>query len=418
MDFLTDIVDWFNSGINYYAVSLILFTLCVRLLVLPLDIKSRKGMRKMSKIQPKLNEIQRKYANDQAKLQRKQQELMRQEHYNPLSGCLPMLLQYPILILMFYAMRSVANREMARQILQAIGGNPYPVDHSETFLWIKNLWTADSFFASIAPNSSVFSQVTADTWMKAFDKLSIEEQIICMKNIVGAQGAISQSNGLAALKNLIANGQCGIGDLLKCGFDNIGTLCGNAKDVIAINEGNVVELMKNFISATVIANDSGCGSCFMCTLCGGVTSSVPQSLVNAYSASEFFRVYQGRPITSIPLFGNLYWPSNGFLILAFLSLGSQILMTKLNPSSEPQQPVKAGEEQKGAGTAKFMKYFFPIFSFWCCMTSYAAFALYWVASNLIMIGLTAGINKYLDKKEAQEGNASDNKTITGEGKIR
>lgn len=418
MDFLTDIVDWFNSGINYYAVSLILFTLCVRLLVLPLDIKSRKGMRKMSKIQPKLNEIQRKYANDQAKLQRKQQELMKQEHYNPLSGCLPMLLQYPILILMFYAMRSVANREMARQILQAIGGNPYPVDHSETFLWIKNLWTADSFFASIAPNSSVFSQVTADTWLKAFDKLSLEEQLVCMRNIVGAQGVISQSNGLAALKNLIANGQCGIGDLLKCGFDNISTVCVNAKDIIAINEGNVAELMKNFISATVIANDSGCGSCFMCTLCGGVTNSVPQSLVNAYSASEFFRVYQGSPITSIPLFGNLYWPSNGFLILAFLSLGSQILMTKLNPSTEPQQPVKAGEEQKGTGTAKFMKYFFPIFSFWCCMSSYAAFALYWVASNLIMIGLTAGINKYLDKKEAQEENASDKKTITGEGKIR
>ena len=412
MDFLTKIVDWFNSGINYYAVSLILFTLCVRLLVLPLDIKSRKGMRKMSKIQPKLNEIQRKYANDQAKLQRKQQELMKQEHYNPLSGCLPMLLQYPILILMFYAMRSVANREMARQILQAIGGNPYPVDHSETFLWVKNLWTADSFFASIAPDSNVFSQVTAGTWLKAFDKLPLEEQIECvgniMKAVIGAPG-----NGVLNINEAAAGSKYVINSLLGCGLENIGTAFAKG-----VNSENVVKLMTNFINTNVIANDSGCGSCFMCTLCGGVTNSVPQALKNAYSVSDFFRVYQGNPITSVPLFGNLYWPSNGFLILACLSLGSQLLMTKLNPSSEPQQPVKAGEEQKGAGTAKFMKYFFPIFSFWCCMSSYAAFALYWVASNLIMIGLTAGINKYLDKKEAQEGNASDKKTITGEGKIR
>ncbi|MBO2517474.1 MAG: hypothetical protein CW338_09450 [Clostridiales bacterium] len=400
LDFLTDIIDWFNSGINYYAVSLILFTLCIRVLVLPLDIKSRKGMRKMAKIQPKINELQKKYANDQAKLQKKQQELMRQEHYNPLSGCLPMLLQYPILILMFYAMRSVANREMARQILQAIAGNENPVNHNETFLWIKNLWTADSFFASIAPSTSVFAQVGADTWMKAFERLSAPEQLACLKNILYYDTMSGMGSGL------------------------LGTSFGGTiESVLQMKDfggpENVISIMREYINGVVSVNTSGCsGSCFMCTLCGGTTNSYAHNAIqDAYTASAFFKNNQ-RIVTSVPILGNLYWPSNGYMVLAVLSLGSQILMTKLNPTTQPEQPVKAGEEQKGAGTAKFMKYFFPIFSFYCCVSSYAAFALYWVASNLIMIGLTAGINKYLDKKEAKEGNASNNKTITGEGKIR
>ena len=76
------------------------------------------------------------------------------------------------------------------------------------------------------------------------------------------------------------------------------------------------------------------------------------------------------------------------------------------------------KQQQGAGMTKVMKYFFPAFSFYCCVSSYAAFALYWVFSNIVMITLTFVINKYLDKKEAEDESKSANKTVTGEGKIR
>ena len=110
-------LNWINSWVGNYGWSIVVFTLFIRLVLLPLDIKNKQGMIKMQKMQPKINELQKKYANDQQKMQQKQMELFRKEHYNPMSGCLPMLIQLPILWIMFGAMRSLANEQMAQQII-------------------------------------------------------------------------------------------------------------------------------------------------------------------------------------------------------------------------------------------------------------------------------------------------------------
>ncbi len=84
--------------IGSYGLSIIAFTFIVRLLLLPLNVKSRRSTMAMSKIQPKLLELQAKYRNDKMKLNEEMQKLYQENNISPMSGCLPTLIQLPILI--------------------------------------------------------------------------------------------------------------------------------------------------------------------------------------------------------------------------------------------------------------------------------------------------------------------------------
>lgn len=83
--------------IKNYAVAIVLFTLLTKLLMIPFSIKSQKSSARMASMQPKLAAIQKKYANNKEKMQEEQMKLYSAEGYNPMSGCLPMLITFPIL---------------------------------------------------------------------------------------------------------------------------------------------------------------------------------------------------------------------------------------------------------------------------------------------------------------------------------
>ena len=97
-----NLLTWIDKIVGNYGWSIVVFTLVIRLVLLPLDIKSKKSMRAISKIQPKLQALQKKYANDKDKLNQKTMELYRKEHVSPTAGCLPMLISLPILWIMWY----------------------------------------------------------------------------------------------------------------------------------------------------------------------------------------------------------------------------------------------------------------------------------------------------------------------------
>ena len=80
-----------------YGICLILFTVMVRAILFPLSIKQQKSSAKMSVFQPKMTEIQKKYANNKEKQQEEMMKLYQDHGYNPMSGCLPLLIQFPIL---------------------------------------------------------------------------------------------------------------------------------------------------------------------------------------------------------------------------------------------------------------------------------------------------------------------------------
>lgn len=183
--FLYNILAGINGVVGNYGVSIIIFTFLMRMICMPFDYKSRKGMRKMSAIQPKLNELQKKYANDKQKFQQKQAELMRKEGYNPLSGCLPMLLTWPLMIAMFAAMRAIANEQLVMQVFRYLAGEEDVLSAADRFLWVKNIWMTDSPFASIAPNAAALQAITQDVWQKAYETLSDPQRAVILQNLAG-----------------------------------------------------------------------------------------------------------------------------------------------------------------------------------------------------------------------------------------
>ena len=168
-EFFASILQGINSVTGNYGWSVVVFTLLIRLILMPLDVKSRVSMRKMNKLQPQVAALQKKYAKDQQKLNMKMQELYRKENVNPLSSCLPLLLSFPILIVMFNAMRMIANQQMAKQAFDIIQGIEPTL---EPWLWIKNIWMPDSPFNATWPDLTRLQQVPANIWQKVFTDLS------------------------------------------------------------------------------------------------------------------------------------------------------------------------------------------------------------------------------------------------------
>ncbi len=128
--FFGTILDLFYSLTSSYGVSIILFTLLVKLLLFPLDLKQRKSTARMQKIQPVLNEIQRKYGNDREKLNMETMKVYRQYKISPTSGCLPMLIQLPIIFALYWVIRQpitymMGIRDLSDQALIIVNFNDW-----------------------------------------------------------------------------------------------------------------------------------------------------------------------------------------------------------------------------------------------------------------------------------------------------
>ena len=92
-------------GTQAWGVAIILLTLIVRLVLFPLTFKQYQGALRMQALQPKIKELQRKYKNDRALLQQETMKLYQQYRVNPFASCLPVLLQLPVFICLYYAIR-------------------------------------------------------------------------------------------------------------------------------------------------------------------------------------------------------------------------------------------------------------------------------------------------------------------------
>lgn len=92
------IIELIYKLVQNYGLAIILFTVIIKLLLMPLTIKSQKSMKKQQKLQPALQALQQKYANDQQKLQTEMMKLYRDNDVSLSGGCLPLFIQFPILI--------------------------------------------------------------------------------------------------------------------------------------------------------------------------------------------------------------------------------------------------------------------------------------------------------------------------------
>lgn len=235
VDFLASIIDVFYNLTGNFGVAVIIFTLIVKGLLMPLDIKSRKSTSKLQELNPEIQRISDKYKNDPEKRSRKMQELYAANHVSPFGGCLPMLITLPVIFILFAALRKIAAEHMYMYMEQLLiandaamkdflaeisakiassgeiktaftdilptlfnnGGNvtsalsklpeiigqesfdtlsaaikAVTFEQAQTaatasgysFLWIKNIWVADSAFKSILGTSVSFGSKWCNGW--------------------------------------------------------------------------------------------------------------------------------------------------------------------------------------------------------------------------------------------------------------
>lgn len=133
--------------IGNYGLSIIVFTIIVKMILMPLTVKQTKSTFAMSEINPKVKEIQAKYKNKPEKQNEEISKLYKESGINPLSGCLPILIQMPILMGLFYVFKDPVTHGVfaSKAAMAAANGN---------FLWIKALSKPDYILA-------VFSGVSA-----------------------------------------------------------------------------------------------------------------------------------------------------------------------------------------------------------------------------------------------------------------
>lgn len=290
---LQSVLQWIYGFIGDYGWSVVLFTLAFRFCLMPFDIISRRAMKKqsldMARIQPKLDALKTKYANDQEKLNKKTMELYKKENVSMFGGCaggcLPMLIQWPIFIAFYGAIRGVSELQIFEiyKTIEATGTAVVP-----RWLWVQNLWQPDTFQATVLP----------------------------------AYGAIS-------------------------GYANF----------------------------------------------AGVTEETYNAVMK-------------------PLLEQYNGIVNGLYILPILAAGSSFiqswLITYISKTPEQRAQAKADKAIKkesadpAESTNKIMRYLFPAMSFFFCMTSSAAFALYWLSSNVASILTTLLIDKVILRNLGKE----------------
>lgn len=98
---LGPVLRFIYNLVNNYGLAIILFSIVIKLILFPLSIKQYKSTAAMKKIQPELNKLQKKYGNDKEKLQKEQMALYEKYGINPMAGCLPTLIQMPILFALY-----------------------------------------------------------------------------------------------------------------------------------------------------------------------------------------------------------------------------------------------------------------------------------------------------------------------------
>lgn len=100
------VLNFFYEFFQNYGISIIVFSVCIKIILFPISIKQQKTMKKSAKVQAKMKELQNKYSNNKEKLNQEIMELYKSEKMNPFSGCLSSIVQIILLLSIFYLVRS------------------------------------------------------------------------------------------------------------------------------------------------------------------------------------------------------------------------------------------------------------------------------------------------------------------------
>jgi YidC/Oxa1 family membrane protein insertase len=194
-------------------VAIAVLTLMVRLLVLPLTLKQQKSVQRLQELQPELENLKKKYAKDPEKLSQEQLKIYQKAGVNPLGGCLPTLLQFPILIGLWQSIVRVLAvspldlLKLSQNVWSFIPNlsNLIPLD--STFLWL-DLGQPDRFFILpvLVVVTSWLSQKISTPPSTDSNSAAMTQQMQIMMPLMFGMISISYASGLSiyfVISNLI-----------------------------------------------------------------------------------------------------------------------------------------------------------------------------------------------------------------------
>lgn len=358
MDFTTLTIKILKmlSIVGGYGVGIILLTVIIRAAMWPLGLSQQRSMRTMQLLQPKMKAIQERYKSDPQKMQQKMMEFYKEHKFNPMAGCMPLLIQMPIFILLYSTL-------MSPQFIQMAG--------DAQFLFVKRLDATMKSSAGIS-NDGVFgvskydsfmTSKTAKVYLKGIDEPLDGVKIEKPNKAVEVQGELTPGEPADFKISL---------DSLNLKFSQLDQI---EKAEVAVTDVQT----KESENMTFFRKD------------GLLVSTIPTKAVQ----TEF------------------HWDVFMLLILFMLTMvASQKAMMAMNKNT-PQDPAQQAM-QKSMNTIMPLMLGFTFF----IIPIPAGVLLYLVSSNCFQIIQTVIINKQLELEDAQKENKVSDVDLAGAKQIQ
>jgi len=336
-----DVLKFFASITGNWGVAIILLTLTIRLIMWHPGVSQQRSMRQMQKLQPRMKEIQERYKSNPEQMQRKMTEFYKEHKFNPFGGCLPLLIQLPIFILLYTAL-------ISPQFIAVAG--------DAGFLFVKRLDATIKSNAGISYDGSfgVDKHSTFASGKTATIILKTEEGEETVENVkidqplkaVTVQGEITPSEPVdlkISLNNINLKFEQ-LNKIAKADFDIISNQTKETEKVTFERSGDIL------------------------------IASVP----------------------SIEVKGNIHYDVIALVALFIITMWLSQKIMMASSKNTPQDPMQE-MMQKQMGT------FLPIMigATFLFIPIPAGVLLYLVTSNVFQIAQTAIINKQLDAEESQ-----------------
>ena len=352
MDITTQTLNFLSFLANIaggYGIAIIIITVVIRLALWGQGEKQQRSMRKMQELSPKLKYIQERYKNDPQKMQMKMQEFYKENDFNPFSGCLPLLIQLPIFILLYQAL-------ISPQFIQIAGDS--------SFLFIKRL---DNVWKSYSGqnNDGVFSVTAHDTFgipSKITVKMK-DGKTTDVKIINAARGAITVKGEIEPSKPMD----------LKLSLDSIKQLDFEGKDNIASANISVINNSTKEMENVEFVRDGG-----------NLIGTVP---TNKAETAYHYDV----------------------LLLILLFALSMVFATKVTTSISKKSKVQMDAQQQAMQNTMGTVMPIVLTGTFLFIPIPAGVLLYLVVSNIIQIFQTIYINKKIDSETENADNNVDKK---------
>ncbi|CCY25230.1 60 kDa inner membrane insertion protein [Brachyspira sp. CAG:484] len=343
MDFVTltiEILKVLASFVGSYGLAIVVLTLIVRAALWPLNTSQQRSMRMMQTLQPKLKAIQDRYQNNPQVMQQKMMEFYKEHNFNPMGGCLPLLIQMPIFILLYSAL-------MSPQFIQMAGNSK--------FLFINRLDTTLRASAGIS-NDGVMGISKYDVFVPGKTaRVYLPKEVIDNVKINNQKKALEVQGEIKPGENLD----------LKMSLDNLG---------LKFNQLDQIQ------KAEITVTDQN----------------------TRENEKLTFTRNGGYLITSMPTVEvkkSFHWDVFALIVLFGLSivLSQKLMMATSNKNKDSMDPTQAAI-QKSMGT------FMPIMIIgtFVIIPIPAGVLIYLIVSNVVQVLQTVLINKQMDMEEANK----------------